>query len=215
VTDVLYVAAKAPRARVAKTRLGNAIGDDLAVALYRAFLSDLARRFAGAPFELGWYVTPADAWQELEPLVGPARRVLVQGDGDWTERQRRLFRDAAARGEDRVVLVASDSPQLRVEAVSTAFRRLARHDLVIGPVADGGYYLLGMSGPHDVLAGVAMSTRSVTGEIRAAAAAAGLSVATLPSLFDVDEEADLARLRRLVARRSDLPATKAALAALV
>jgi uncharacterized protein len=59
--DRLYIAAKAPRAKIAKTRLGHAIGHDNAAALYKAFLIDLAARFTDAPFALGWYVTPPDA----------------------------------------------------------------------------------------------------------------------------------------------------------
>lgn len=54
------------------------------------------------------------------------------------------------------MILAADSPQITVEAVTEAFRRLDRHDLVIGPVYDGGYSLLGMRGWHDVLHGVAM-----------------------------------------------------------
>ena len=40
--DALYIAAKAPRAGFAKTRLGREIGHERAVAFYAAFLSDLA-----------------------------------------------------------------------------------------------------------------------------------------------------------------------------
>ncbi|MBI2323280.1 MAG: hypothetical protein HYU88_14575, partial [Chloroflexi bacterium] len=67
--EVLYIAAKAPRVGFAKTRLGEAVGQAQAVALYAAFLRDLAARFADAPFPVGWYVTPPDAWSEIAPLV--------------------------------------------------------------------------------------------------------------------------------------------------
>jgi hypothetical protein len=89
-SDSLYIAAKAPRIGLAKTRLGNSIGHEAAIALYKAFLQDLAARFAGTPFGCGWYVTPPDAWPEIAPLVTPCgkTRVLFQGDGDWTKRQR-------------------------------------------------------------------------------------------------------------------------------
>lgn len=79
-TRTLYVAAKAPRAELAKTRLGRTIGHERAVDLYASFLHDLAARFAQAPFALGWYVTLPDAWPEPALLVGAA----VQGEGDWT-----------------------------------------------------------------------------------------------------------------------------------
>lgn len=212
-TPTLYIAAKAPRAGLAKTRLGRAIGDHAAVALYRAFLRDLAAGFAAAPFAVAWYVTPPDAWPEIAPLVGGAgrrARVLVQGEGDWTERQRALFRHVV-HGEERAILIPSDSPHLTVDLVAGAFRALDRHDLVVGPVYDGGYYLLGMRGWHDVLRGIPMSTASVTRDIVARAERAGLAVARLAPTFDVDEADDLAHLRRLAATRPDLAATRAAL----
>ena len=46
--DRLYIAAKAPRPGLAKTRLARGIGEEAALALYRGFLSDLAARFLGS-----------------------------------------------------------------------------------------------------------------------------------------------------------------------
>ncbi len=247
-TAVLYVAARAPRPGFAKTRLGKAIGHAAANALYTAFLQDLAARFASAPFPVGWYVTPEDAWESLAPLVRPectpphptmgplhphgppapspasgrggadvtptvaAGPVLIQGPGDWGVRQQALFSEAPARGETRTILVASDSPQLTVEVVVEAFALLEQHDLVLGPVDDGGYYLVGMRGPWPVLGGVPMSTRTVLAEIVARAEQLGLSVALVEPTFDVDEAEDLERLAALAAQREDLSATRAALA---
>lgn len=219
--DTLYIAAKAPRPGLAKTRLGRQIGHPAAIALYRAFLRDLGARFAPAAlrqgYELGWYITPPDAWPELGPLVAApgenAPRVLAQGVGDWTARQTALFAGAAARGERRTVLVASDSPHLTVATIAAAFRQLARHDLVLGPVADGGYYLIGMRGWHDVLGGIPMSTATVTRQIAARAAERGLSLGWCAPTFDIDEADDLPRLCRVACERDDLPATRAALAA--
>ncbi len=209
----LYIAAKAPRIGLAKTRLGRAIGHEAAVGLYRAFLYDLRARFAAAPFPVGWYFTPADALSEFRALVDPIdswARLLVQGEGDWTERQRALFRGAAQRGEERIVLIASDSPHVTIDVVAGAFSELDRHDLVFGPVGDGGYYLIGMRGWHDVLAGIAMSTGTVLEQILARAQKANLSVGQVEATFDVDEAADLAQLHTLALARSDLAATRAA-----
>ena len=219
--DALYIAAKAPRPNFAKTRLGRAIGHDNAATLYKAFLTDLAARFAPSPFGLRWHVTPDDAWTDIAPLVegnGRAARVSVQVGRDWAGRQGRLFREAAARGEGRIVLIASDSPHLGVEVVRDAFRELDSHDLVFGPTHDGGYYLIGQRDsavPHDVLRGVPMSAGTELGEISARAAQAGLSVGWVETTFDVDELADLERLRPLATARPDLAATRDALGTLV
>lgn len=183
--------------------------------LYRAFLRDLAARFADAPFECGWYVTPPDAWDDISPLVGWGERgevrVLFQKEGDLTERQRELFLGAAARGEERVVLMASDSPHLTVEVVARAFRELDRHQLVFGPTYDGGYYLIGMRGWHDIFHGVPMSNGTELDNIIARAESAGLSVGRIEPTFDIDEVEDLEHLRQLVEHRTDLSATRAAL----
>ncbi len=216
-SDALYIIAKAPRAGLAKTRLGRTIGDEAAVVLYRAFLRDLAARFAEAPFECGWYITPPDAWADISPLVGWSgreTRILLQGEGDLGERQRELFRGAVTRGEEKVVLMASDSPQLTVGVVERAFRELDRHDLVFGPTYDGGYYLIGMRGFRDVFRGVPMSVGTELEAVVAAAELAGLSVGWVETTFDVDEAEDLEHLRRLAEHRTDLAATRVALEAL-
>jgi uncharacterized protein len=216
-SERLYLAAKAPRPGLAKTRLSHAIGADAALALYRAFLRDLATRFTDAGLPLAWYVTPPDAWRDLAPLLpGAARQAPVhaQPTGDWTQRQQALFEAAAARGEERVVLLASDSPQVSVATVRQAFRQLAQHEVVLGPVHDGGYYLLGMRGCHDVLRGVTMSTGDTLGDILTRARDMRLSVGLLPATFDIDEADDLGQLRAALLGRHDLPATVSALRAL-
>lgn len=214
-SEAFYIIAKAPRPGFAKTRLGRTIGHERAVALYRAFLQDLAARFSGSSHPPGWYVTPPESWPELAPLVGEGGPVLFQGGGDLTERQRELFRRAAGRGEERVVLAAADSPQLEVGTVERAFRSLESSDLVLGPTHDGGYYLIGMRHPERVLSRgvpgeVPMSTGSELESLVHGARLEGLSVARLETVFDVDVEEDLGLLKR-ISDRPDLPATRAAL----
>lgn len=214
-SEVLYFAAKAPRPGFAKTRLGKTIGDEAALALYRAFIKDLSSRFSTARFQVGWYVAPADAWPDLVPLIhrsAEGHRVVVQPSGDWAHRQAALFRGAADRGEDRTVLAATDSPQLTVEVVESAFSLLWTRDVVLGPVHDGGYYLIGMRGWNDILSDVAMSTATAFEQIVERSRRAGLSLGLVEMTFDIDEQTDLVELQRVAHERDDLPATRTALA---
>src|SRR3989442_15768950 len=55
----LIIMARYPEMGKTKTRLASAIGDDETLQLYRAFLTDLARRFAGSAYDLYWAYTPA------------------------------------------------------------------------------------------------------------------------------------------------------------
>jgi hypothetical protein len=216
---MLYIAARAPRPGFTKTRLGSVIGHDSAAYLYAAFLHDLAQRFHGAPYELGWFITPPDTWPEIAPYVlssGGFQTVIAQPDGDWTARQRALFATMPEREEDRTILIASDSPQVPIANVRHAFALLESHDLVLGPVHDGGYYLIGMRGASvcRVLDGVTMSQGDVLAILTEQAHRLGYSVGFTEPTFDVDEFQDLAALRTEVAIRADLRATRDALSAL-
>lgn len=202
---ILYIAARAPIPGQVKTRLGRAIGSERAADLYRAFLQDLEAKLSKTSIEVRWYVTPGD-WE--------GRSHLDQGEGDWTARQARLFREAAARGEERVVLIASDSPQIEVAVIHEAFAELAYRKLVLGPVEDGGYYLIGMRGWHDVFSGVAMTSATTMEAIVTRARELGITPGFTDRMFDVDELEDLKRLIPIARRRPDLAHTSRALAGL-
>jgi rSAM/selenodomain-associated transferase 1 len=202
---ICYIAARAPHPGQVKTRLGAEIGYEAAAALYTGFLQDLEAKLSRASFPVCWYVTPGH-WVDR-----PHRE---QGEGDWTDRQARLFRDAAGRGEERVVLIASDSPQIEVAVIHEAFAELAHKQLVLGPVEDGGYYLIGMRGWHDVFSGVEMTSRTTMDAILVRARALGLTTGFTDPMFDVDELADLNRLIPMARSRSDLAHTRRALAQL-
>ena len=49
---------------------------------------------------------------------------------------------------DAAVIIGSDCPYLTSEIVMVAFLKLNEVDFVIGPVCDGGYYLIGMRAHH-------------------------------------------------------------------
>jgi uncharacterized protein len=53
----LVVMARYPEVGATKTRLARTIGVEEAVRLYRAFLTDLAQRFAGAPVTFTYLAT--------------------------------------------------------------------------------------------------------------------------------------------------------------
>ena len=47
---------------------------------------------------------------------------------------------------DPVVIVGSDIPAVTPARIANAFKVLARSDVVLGPAADGGYWLIGIRG---------------------------------------------------------------------
>jgi rSAM/selenodomain-associated transferase 1 len=202
---LLMIAARAPVPGATKTRLGRTIGMDRAAALARAFLADLAAKLTPASaeggYDLAWTYSPPDVEfrQALCAIAGemPATvRFQPQiADEDWGHRQRALLRWGHDEGYARSVLVASDSPQIQPGAIARAFAALETSAVVLGRVHDGGYYLIGQRGFHEVFEDVPMSTASAADALVARAASLGLRVAEVPGTFDVDVEADLDLLR--------------------
>ncbi len=206
----LIIGAKQPVPGAVKTRLGRTIGDARAAALYRAFLTDLAGRFrrAARSYDLLWAFAPATA--DFPALVGTADGYFAQQGADWTERQRHIFRWAAAHGYDQTVLIASDSPQMPARTVSAAFAALDTAMATLAPTYDGGYSLIGQRSGVDILGAVPMSTATVSDDLRANARECNISLHLLDATWDVDEASDLHRLSAYLAGPHDAPATAAA-----
>src|SRR5207245_10152493 len=64
----------------------------------------------------------------------------AQGRGDLGERMRRALAECPP---GPAVLIGTDIPALGAHHIAEAFRLLGRHDLVFGPAADGGFWLIG------------------------------------------------------------------------
>jgi rSAM/selenodomain-associated transferase 1 len=220
--DLLMIAARAPNPGETKTRLGAAIGMESAAELYRAFLRDLAATFGcdsgSRTWDLAWTHSPPDVdfRAELFAVTGreaPTDVWFVPQDGpDWGTRQANLLRWGFQHGYERIVLMASDSPQLERRHIEDALRQLEKHDVVLGRVRDGGYYLVGMVGNHDILSGVPMSTTSAADGVVQAATNLGLTIGETEPTFDIDEVTDLGLLIDLLRRNSSrCPETRCAL----
>jgi glycosyltransferase A (GT-A) superfamily protein (DUF2064 family) len=105
-------------------------------------------------------------------------------------------REACDEGAERVVCIGTDAPWLSPDEIEWAWRSLARHDIVLGPAEDGGYYLIGLVRPHtELFEGVAWGSASVCETTVAKARAMGLRVHLLPMGYDVDRLQDVERLR--------------------
>ena len=121
--------------------------------------------------------------------------LLDQQGEDLGSRMRQAFDTLFARGYRQVYLVGTDVPSLPLTHYRDAVASLTRHDLVVGPAQDGGYYLIGMTRPHpDLFAGIPWSTDRVLSLTEQKATATGLNTALLPVWSDVDSINDLQAL---------------------
>jgi len=201
--------AKPPRAGEAKTRLIPALGAEGAAALARAFLEDTWALLAALPWAHAVLSSPLPWPAELLPSSAP--EVWLQGEGELGVRLERILARALGRTPLAMALGA-DSPGLTPAHLAGARAALAEADAVLGPSADGGFYLLGLRRalPEGALAGLPWSAPDTLLHTEARLRALGLRVARCAPHFDVDTPEDLERLRPEHAA----PATHAALARL-
>jgi len=208
--SALVVMARHPENGAVKTRLGRVIGAARARLLYRAFLCDIERRFAGGPRTLVWAYHPRQA--PFASVVGPQSRCLPQRGADLAERMHNAFRDVLAEGFDRVLMIGADVPHVAGTWLDEAEACLDTSDVILGPSADGGYYLVALRAAYDIFRGAALGTNRALAGTMDEANRRGLSVHLLPASFDIDEAQDLDRLAHLLDHEgydAILPATAA------
>jgi rSAM/selenodomain-associated transferase 1 len=206
--------AKHPAPGQVKTRLAAAIGAAAACALYRAFVLDLAERLRALPYPVTWAYWPAEA---PFPALLPGARCRPQEGHDLGERMARAMAAEFTDGAGAVLVVGADTPHLPAERVTEAVNALtAGADVVLGPAADGGYYLIGLRAPAaGLFAGITWGGPGVLAATLARAGCLRLRPHLLAPTFDVDDAGDLGRLRTLLARQEvHLPRTAALLARL-
>jgi uncharacterized protein len=216
----LVVMARYPEVGTTKTRLARTIGDEEAVRLYQAFLTDLAWKFAGQTCDLHWAYTPVEVdylsfMASLAPSLIQHMHAFPQQGADLGARLHHVFRWTRNRGYQRTIVIGSDSPQIGLKIVAQARKALDTADVVLGPADDGGYYLIAMRKPYDVFRGIPMSTSVVAQMTIELAESQELKVHTLENSFDIDESPDLLRLAQLLeADRSLAPETATCLASI-
>jgi hypothetical protein len=193
----LIVFARAPALGAGKRRLARDIGDVAALRFERLMLTRVLRRLGrDRRWHLRIAVTP-DRSRHRKRLWPRGIAVIGQGDGDLGIRMQRAL---ACCPPGPAVLVGTDIPALRPRHIAEAFRLLGRHDLVFGPAADGGFWLVGARrSPRlpPLFARVRWSTPHAL-EDTLASLDRRVSVGLAPTLEDVD---DGASFRRLAPRR--------------
>jgi glycosyltransferase A (GT-A) superfamily protein (DUF2064 family) len=188
-TTVLVIAKQPVPGRV-KTRLVPPCTYEQAASLAEAALTDTLHAMLMVP--AGRRVLVLDG--EPGPWLPDGYDVVPQCGGPLDERLAAAF--GAVPGP--ALLVGMDTPQVTPELVAVDWQAA---DAWFGPAEDGGFWALGLREPDPaLLRGVPMSTAETGAIQRARLVAAGLRVADLPPLRDVDSAADAVTVARQAPR---------------
>jgi uncharacterized protein len=192
-TVCLFV--KSPRLGEAKTRLARDIGATRAIVIYRALVEHQAAEIP-VDWRVAVYFAPSNAEEDMKIWLAPqlqnGTRFVPQSDGDLGRRLATAVRREFDNGSERIYLIGGDCPALSRDYFDEADRALSDNDIVVGPAQDGGYVLLAIKGPHEILfRDIDWSTPVVLQQTLAAARRQTLTVCLLRPLVDIDEATSL------------------------
>lgn len=194
---VMAIVAKAPRPGAVKTRLCPPLTAEDAAELHRAFVADKVEQVRSVTAARGAIVYTPDEGRGFFESLAPDFVLIPQQGSDLGARLVTSFDRFFAEGHPAAAFIDSDSPTLPREFLLQALDLMASPDVdvVLGPSADGGYYLIGLRKACPALfTRMPWSTPRIFAETTARARQLGLRVASLPPWFDVDTGPDLERL---------------------
>lgn len=184
---------KAPVPGQVKTRLFTAYTQEEAVEIHRAMATTVIQRVAR--------MFP-HAWLAVDDMLHPffrsfALKVVAQGEGDLGERMTRLLSMAFRENMAGLLFLGTDSPHMPESRIDQAVLALSEAEVVLGPVEDGGYDLIALSGPfRAVFCDIDWGTDRVASQTVERATQSGLKTRLLETGFDVDVSGDMLRARR-------------------
>jgi hypothetical protein len=217
VSSTIIVVAKAPQVGKVKTRLCPPLSYEQASALHCGLLLDTINIARQVPACQVKAVCPsAHDTRVLAKLLPEDVTYLVQPTEGLTAALTFSFDDSLRQGYQKVFCISSDNPTLPVAYLEQAIAALDKHDLVIGPSEDGGYYLIGAKAAYPFLFDdMVWSVSTVTNHTLERAAKYNLKTYLLPLWYDLDTGQELKRfLNELEPNGTTAPHTRKALAGL-
>ncbi len=184
---------KYPEPGRVKTRLAKDIGDHRAAEICREIAELIMANTdpCGQAYQRTVLYDPPERLPDFEQWLPGNLFVLQRGD-NVGGRMDNAIRDLLARGAEKVVLTGADIPALNAAIITGAFAALDHADIVIGPAADGGYYLIGMKGQHgEIFRSIPWSTERVFETTVRLIRASALRWRELVTLRDIDRAEDL------------------------
>jgi rSAM/selenodomain-associated transferase 1 len=199
--NALLIFIKNPQLGKAKTRLAATIGKEKALEVYLLLL-DHTRKVAmtsDAQKHLYYseFIDDQDDWSN-DTFV----KHLQDQNPDLGQKMYTAFSELAKSGVKKALIIGSDCLELTPEIVNSAFKTLDQKDAIIGPAKDGGYYSMGFNFQNiemeavlkKAFLGKKWSHDHVLKEAKEALESFSVDYALLPTLSDVDVEADVAHL---------------------
>jgi rSAM/selenodomain-associated transferase 1 len=182
---------KTPFLGLCKTRMMPDLAAEECMELQSALIKDTITMLETLPYSIFLTITPADSI-EYYTQFGDFYTGFPQCEGNLGMRISSGISCILNKGFKRVIVMATDSPDLQPEIVHAAHHALEDSDMCIGPCKDGGYYLIGVKGYWpELFQDIYWSTEKVFDQTIKKAQDCDCKTAFLPMGYDMDFFQDL------------------------
>jgi glycosyltransferase A (GT-A) superfamily protein (DUF2064 family) len=188
--------ARSPRRGEVRKALEPTLGQDGCLTLQTVLIRQ-AVDWARALEPRALYIAhePADAGAEMRMVAGPDVLLFPQNGEGVSGRVADAVARVAAHGPGPIIVIWPDLPELREFHATAVLSDLeAGVDVIFGPVFDGGYYLIAISGSLPALFGLPEQiwrAPDAMNQMLSAAAEAGLEVGLLRAERALHRPADV------------------------
>lgn len=187
-----------------KKRLAVCIGNEEALKAYASMLYETVKNVSQLK-SVDLYGFYEGTISKTESLLESIQTMPQQGK-DLGERMLNAVQWLFEKGYNKVVLIGADSPDLPVEYIKDAFLKLNSCELVIGPAEDGGYYLIGMNSPLDIIfKDIKWGSNSALKDTISIANNEGIRCFLLPHWYDIDDMEGFRQWKNQQFSNSSLP----------
>lgn len=142
----LILFAKYPIRGKVKTRLEQGTGAEFALDFYKAcamYIFDIAAEL-NDELDVWLFYSYEDDESAVKKWVGKNFFYEPQVRGNLGAKISGAFNLMLGKGYDKALIIGTDIPDISMDLLKRAFETLDKKDVVIGPCADGGYYLLAL-----------------------------------------------------------------------
>ena len=141
--NLLLIFTRNPELGKCKTRLAATVGKQSALDIYKFLLQHTASITKNLnAIKQVWY--SEEIWRE-DIWDNASFEKRLQEGSDLGVRMANAFTAGFDAGFERICIIGSDMFDLDQNHIEAAFTSLDKHDFVLGPAEDGGYYLFGMT----------------------------------------------------------------------
>lgn len=186
----VFIYCRYPEKGKVKTRIAQECGDENALALYERMLKTVFKNIEESGFHFTVHYTGCDEKKASSWLAG--YEFKKQSSGDLGVKLKNSIRQWFENNDESLVIIGSDQIEVDRTVLEETAEKLKNNDIVLGPAEDGGYYLIGLSGPHlQLFDNISWGTESVLQETLNKILESGLSYFLLSEKNDIDYLSDV------------------------